>query len=56
MKLPLLLLAGSLAANVALVATLTRRPAPPAATTPAPTRPAPTPDAAERLRAALAFW
>ena len=54
MKLPLLLLAGSLAANVALVATLTRRPAPPAATTPAPTRPAPTPDAAERLRAALA--
>lgn len=56
MKVPLLLLAGSLVANAALLVTLARRPAssPPAATAPAPTRPAPAPDPAERLRAALA--
>jgi hypothetical protein len=51
MKLPLLLLASSLAANAALVVVLARRPAPPA---PAATAPAPAPDPAARLRAALA--
>lgn len=54
MKLPLLLLAGSLAANAALVVVLARRPAPPAPAAPAPARPAPAPDPAARLRAALA--
>lgn len=54
MKLPLLLLAGSLVANAALLVTLARRPAPPPPAAPAPARPAPAPDPAERLRAALA--
>jgi len=54
MKLPLLLLAGSLAANAALVVVLARRPATPAPAAPAPARPAPAPDPDARLRAALA--
>lgn len=56
MKLPLLLLAGSLVANAALLATLARRPAPPTPAAPAPARAQPVvaPDPAARLRAALA--
>lgn len=54
MKVPLLLLAGSLVVNAVLLATLARRPAPPPPAAPAPARPAAAPDPAARLRAALA--